>query len=848
MSDNTKTSSKQSDKKRNRQGGSRGGKSSGSTKRLWALAAFAIPLISLLIICGEKGVYPFGDQVILQSDMYHQYCPFFYRLWDHLHNGGSALYDWNLGLGSDFIATYGYYLASPVNFLLFFCPQGLIIEFMTYTILLRIAFASLFFYLLLTYRFEIAQEDNGANAAALALSCIYAMSGYVAAYNWQIMWMDGIMLTPLIFLGLWKMQREGKSFLYYVTLALAIWSNYYIALMICIFLVFYFALLWLENREGRLLFTLRFGVFSLLAGGTGALIILPTAAALSVSGADVAAFPQKIEWYFNVLEEISRGNAFASIYVEEKNWPNLYAGVFTLLLAALYFMNRQISWKKKAPRLFMILFFLISFANNILTFLWHGFRYPTFFPARQAFLYIAVLVLIAMDGFLHRKDNRKWHIFAAGIVYILLTGLSAAATDKEVTSAFSFYVTAGVLVAYLILYGLYQVVDAGTKQFLAKVLVVIALLEGILGMRETSFWTGNRSEVLDTRAGYMQVLDKIEDDGFWRVENLNFMSRNDGSFMGYSSASAFNTMMNMGVADFYHYLFLQSTNRYYGYNGATPLVSALLGVKYEISRDELPGTAYRTLMEQADGLWLYRNSFVPAFGYFLVGEDLGEDWAVRPPMENLNALTQMLTGEKAFSDSYAHQEILPGRTTITVHENGHFYAFYGETMADRIRVEAPDKRAREYYDTGNMFLLEIGYLEEGESAAIDNNRQEEMPYRILRMDEQVIGRAWEKLTETPFELTGMGDADVTGKITVPQKGKLVFSVPADPGWSILVDGTAAESGSFRNALLAVELTEGEHRISLQYHTPYRKEGLVITLICLLSALVLLTWEKIKKQL
>ena len=48
-------------------------------KRGPLLAAFCIPLLITLIICVNREIYPFGDQCMLHIDMYHQYCPFFYR-------------------------------------------------------------------------------------------------------------------------------------------------------------------------------------------------------------------------------------------------------------------------------------------------------------------------------------------------------------------------------------------------------------------------------------------------------------------------------------------------------------------------------------------------------------------------------------------------------------------------------------------------------------------------------------------------------------------------------------------------------------------------------------------------
>ena len=40
------------------------------------LLAFILPVISMLFVYYFKDVYPFGDQMYLRSDCYHQYAPY----------------------------------------------------------------------------------------------------------------------------------------------------------------------------------------------------------------------------------------------------------------------------------------------------------------------------------------------------------------------------------------------------------------------------------------------------------------------------------------------------------------------------------------------------------------------------------------------------------------------------------------------------------------------------------------------------------------------------------------------------------------------------------------------------
>lgn len=138
-------------------------------------------------------------------------------------------------------------------------------EFMSYLVILKIGLCGVTACLYLQKHF---QTDRGVTAL---FSCFYALCGFMAAYNWDIMWLDCCILLPLIMLGLERLVKEGKWGLYCISLSLSILTNYYISIMICIFLVLYFLVLLLMEKGpgGKLSFRTigRFAIFSLLAGG-----------------------------------------------------------------------------------------------------------------------------------------------------------------------------------------------------------------------------------------------------------------------------------------------------------------------------------------------------------------------------------------------------------------------------------------------------------------------------------------------------------------------------------------------------------------------------------------------------
>ena len=100
--------------------------------------SFFIPVTILILIYILRGVYPFGQQCFLRSDMYHQYAPFLAEFQNKLRTGGNLTYSWNIGMGVNFTALYAYYLATPINWFLILFSQKHLIELMSVILILKV--------------------------------------------------------------------------------------------------------------------------------------------------------------------------------------------------------------------------------------------------------------------------------------------------------------------------------------------------------------------------------------------------------------------------------------------------------------------------------------------------------------------------------------------------------------------------------------------------------------------------------------------------------------------------------------------------------------------------------------
>ena len=198
------------------------------------LRSFLLPLIIMIIILIYKHVFPFGDRSILRTDFYHQYLPFHSELQHKLKTFGSLFYTYDVGLGTNFITLFAYYLSCPLNILLFFVPEAFVIEYMSFAIILKIALSglSMSYYLVKRYKSD--------SFIIVAFAITYALSGYMVAYYWNVMWLNNIALFPILMISFENMYNGKKPYLYIITIALSILFNYYIGAITCVFLVIYF--------------------------------------------------------------------------------------------------------------------------------------------------------------------------------------------------------------------------------------------------------------------------------------------------------------------------------------------------------------------------------------------------------------------------------------------------------------------------------------------------------------------------------------------------------------------------------------------------------------------------------
>lgn len=821
------------------------------------IVAFVLPVAIMLIIYYMRDIFPFGNEMYLRSDCYHQYAPFHKEFLNKLKNGGSLSYSWNIGLGVNFSALYAYYLASPVNWFIAIFPDKYVIEIMNAFIIIKAGLCSS------TFAYYISKHFKTKNLSIAAFSIFYALSSYFAAFSWNLMWLDCLILLPLILLGLERLVKENKCFLYCVSLGFAIMSNYYIGIMICIFCVLYYIFLIYSDKNVKSIKyyierVFNFVIYSLLSGGFAAAVFLPAYFALKSTASGEFEFPNFLQNYFSIFDMLSRSliNVEASIFMAHE--PNLYCTVAVFLLIPLYFMCSKIDFREKIGKLALVLFFLFSFNTNIPNYIWHGFHFPNSLPCRQSFIYIFLLLAMSYEAFINLKHITSKQIFGS------LAGAGALILFIEKTyvgDTYDFkiiYTSVMFLLFYVIAFLLYKS-DNYRRGVVVFLIFVLTCAEAYTNLNNTGLSTTSRSFYVDDNKDINKVISTVakNDKSFYRIEKYERHTKNDAAWNDYRGASTFSSTANKNLSDFYGQFGLEQSTNAYAYYGHTPLTESLLSIKYVLNNSYLEDTNLINLAAASGHVYLYKNLHTLPLGFMI-----SSDFEKKFDFENADSF--------AVQNSFA-KNVLPksdkqlftrldvnsdgSNAEISIKEDSHLF-IYVTTSLDKVDVEINDKNntnlsTKTYSDMTHTHILDLGNIAEGSTVIVNPNDSDVTALQLYAysFDYDVFEDVYKELKSQPFEISTLKDTYVKGTINAKEKGQMFTSIPYDTGWSAYVDGKEVTTGSFENALLTIPLEKGSHTIELKYSPAGFNYGIILTTLSIIAfvSLVILDFQKRKRK-
>ena len=748
-------------------------------------------------------IWPFGDQTLLVVDSVHQYLSFFMELKEKLSQGDSLLYSFSGGLGFDFWGTVAYYLASPFNIFLVFVPESHVADFMDFLIWFKTATAGGLFAWYLSKRHR--------SYFSIVFGSAFALSNFLIAYDYNIMWLDSIAVLPLIMYGTEQVVKKGKCKVFLFSLAYSLWCNYYISFMICIFCCMYFIICWVAESPLSWKQTLHrircFTLSAVTAACLAAVILLPAFMGLTqTQSLGDAPKITDVEWYLSIKDVITN-HLFLSDPVtvsSSQDALNVYCGIFIILLAFIYLFTKKIRLRERIAYFSMAAFLLVSFSLNWLNFIWHGFHVQNGLPNRFAFLYIALLIVMAYDALICSGSRGR---IAASVGMLIPFGLCAYLVISG-SSENNIFLTMLLIVLYFAFLSGYR--KRIVSIFLALLMIAEVSVNALVVFEERG--TTGRDFYVGVRETYQDLVP--DDSGFFRSEIDYQQMRNFSMYAGGNSIVLFNSTMKETITDFMGSLGLEARMNKTGYSGATKLVNDILGIRYLLT----PNSEASTLngfhcVGEKDGSSLFENDQALSVGYMVSDNIKGWDIDDGDPLEVQNQFVELATGISGLYEKVDDLKLKDGNYNIKIPE-GMQVILYLQDDAENIILEAP-----EYHKSMENYT-NILYPMDGEGTAKLSvelkGSQEYVNAKLYKCMDDKYEQVIERLAGQQLENVKEIRAGLEGKITVDEAGTLLLSIPFDQSWKITCNGEPVEYFSVGNALTGIHLEKGVYTIQVKY--------------------------------
>lgn len=835
---------------------------------------FAIACLMMLgaWIVGE--IPPFGDRCLVVVDGVHQYLPFFSEYQSKLQNLDTLQYTMDVGLGNNFLSLWSYYLSSPFNLIIMLCAKSHLPMALNIIISAKIIMAAMCFAYFLMHAGKKPQKNPG----IIVFSLFYAFSSYVVGYYWNLMWLDCIFILPIVMLGMERMFTKKDSRLYILSLLYSFICNYYISFMICIFLVLWFFTMHFHSFRDLFVKGIRFAIASLTTAAISALVLVPAYLGIMTTASAEFGLP---EWkFYGSFADTLRSHLFCSEVMTNQvsdSGTNLYCGILTVLLAFMFFFMKKVSLEKKVKYGMLLVFLVISFNNEQLNYIWHGFHNQYGIPNRFAFLYIFILLIMAYEVYLKREQIRLPMVIAAYLVSMLF--VIFCYYHAEVTYDNKAYtVTAVLLTVYFILFIFYKEF-VQKKYLIGYIIAFVAILEMAINGIYAFYQVGSSDPVYyygDTET-FEVLRDRInegeEENSLYRSDILQPLMVDEATWYNLKSVGIFGSTVRGEVVDIMGDLGFYTGANEYLYYGATPVTNALLGVKYVYTRKgdyvNLDMDAY----DKEGDISVYRNPYILPIGYMVDDDILDYDTANNGPFTVQNELCGALTGvQPIFTTIYddMQTEVYGTNVDVTLRDanNADYTNANSSAKADMVLTVPYDMDL--YVNCRGANVNKIALLIDGNEVAYD--RYQGQIFRVGKVkrgqlvdiqfelddEEDMKGDLYcypmefnasqfqafyNVLANQGMQVKEYNDKRIEGTISVMEDGVFMTSLPYDEGWSIYVDGEKVHTFPVLKGFLATNLCKGEHEIRLVYRCPGLLRGFVTTVIGLTVFFIICSFEK-----
>lgn len=491
------------------------------------------------------------------------------------HKISLPMWDMHIGYGSDILTTLHYYvIGDPLTLFSVFVPEKNTEILYEILIFLRIYLAGITFSIYCFYRENPKQ--------ATFIGClVYIFAGWTIYASMKHPYFSNPMIyLPLVLMGIDKVYKKEKPYLFIWATAVAAMSNFYFFYMISIFMVLYAAFRYFgifRKRSVKDVFQwfLKFAGFYLVALMIAALIFLPVV--MTLFGTERF----QAQNYVPLLYDRIYYEKYLGCLIGENMIQWGVAGYSAVAMAGVFviFSKKKKYTGLKLGFVLLNLFLLIPFAGHVL----NGFSYVSNRWIWAYGMLIAYILVQAYPELFTLQMREKRRIFIMLLVYCVLALVSKSARTERNSMAVMLLVLA---VFTVLSYG--NIFMQG--KYLCGMLVAVLVTSIILNV---SYQYSYEKNYLSEFEEKNRALEELQDGPDRTILSLDGSSSsrydqyktgsyvNTAMYMGTNSTSYYFSVANGNISRFFDEMYLNTPWDYHysSLDGRT-ILDRLASVKY----------------------------------------------------------------------------------------------------------------------------------------------------------------------------------------------------------------------------------------------------------------------------
>lgn len=803
------------------------------------------------------------------------------------------MWDLRLGYGSDIFTTLHYYvIGDPLNLLSIFVPADKTEYLYGALVLVRIYLSGISFS---CYSFYHKNRKD----ATLLGAILYCFSGFVLNIAMKHPYFINPMIyLPLLLLGVDKIYKKEKPYLFIIMVAISGMSNFYFFYMLCAFVVLYAVVRYLAifkkiRWKELIAWVGKFVGYAIVGVAIAAVILLPVI--FSSFGTDRFG----VEFYLPFLYPVKYYGGLLLYFMTGKTgyYTMLgYSSIGFLAVAVLYIRKKEHTLLK-ILLLIMTMFLCIPFVGHVL----NGFSYVT---NRWIWAYSMLIAYIFVKVYpmlweLSSKEKKKLFVVTGGYIFICLY----FRRDIREIAAIVSLIAAVAAICTLKKWSTSQKIRCG---FILSLLGICVFFNGwfLYSPRGENyieeFVDGGKAMDLLTKEASSSTVSSLakQQDGYRYDKSYQVKEYSNTALpLRLNGTGYYFSLDNASVSKFLDEMYIKSAStHHYNCLDSRGILEEMSSVKYFLAnageKASVPYQYKKKKVLTTEDYEVYEGSGLPlGFTYdSYVPRNVYDTLSVTQKQQ---AILQGIVVEKSnlkktqltFYDKTPAYTIelgegveleenkfcvKKGNSSVTLRcegiENSEVYVIFqglhfksNKKIRTALRMRTKQtkntlhfKNNRDNFYAGrHHYLINLGYHQKPVST-ITISFKEKGVYTYDKMwiscqPMQVLDSYIEARGEDVLENIKYTGNTIEGDISLNQSKMLYLSIPYSAGWTAYVDGQKQELQQANSLGMAIELSEGYHQIKLCYVTPFIKLGLFCSVVGIISLFGIWIWHRQSKK-